>query len=84
MPFFGTFNPAGKEHTARGLLDDYRLRQNGVEILLAKTGEGNNRHGNDYAKNLLAIAKRRGEWRIALSLSDEARFETVSNMLIMD
>jgi hypothetical protein len=84
MAFFGMFDPAGKEHTAEPLFRDERLMQNGVKILLAKTASGNNRQGNDYAENLMTIAQRQnGQFQIALSLTDDDKFNTVSDLLLM-
>ncbi len=81
MELFSKFDPTGKEHTARPLLDDRRLASSGIKILLAKTGTGSNRHGNDMAESLLIIAKRHDQIRFAVTLTDEDKFNTIYDML---
>ena len=81
MSFFGRFRPAGKEHTAQSFLDDPRLAQKDIEIMLVKTATGSDRRGNDGAESAMTIAKIDNQLRIALALSDPNRFETLIDLL---
>jgi D-alanyl-D-alanine carboxypeptidase len=83
MAFFDKFDPAGKNHTAEALFKDSRIMQGGAKILLAKTATGNNRQGNDYAESLMVIAKQNGQLKIAITLTVEDKFKTISDMLVM-
>jgi len=81
LGFFGRFRPAGKEHTAQSFLDDPRLAQKDIEIMLVKTATGSDRRGNDGAESAMTIAKIDNQLRIALALSDPNRFETLIDLL---
>jgi D-alanyl-D-alanine carboxypeptidase len=82
LDFFELFDVGQHAHTCQALYDDQRLKEAGIDIILAKTGTGNDRHGHDAATHLLAIARTEHGYKIALALSHEARFEVVTAMLL--